>query len=259
MKNALEYFYNLSPKDIHLKDNVYRFTINGINYRLNPCNIDKFDLKMIIYFNNILKSNNVPMHNIYLNNFNEYITLIDGKYYILISYQNGMDKKIELSDIINFHSLTNNIIFGASENNYWNLLWEKKIDYFEYQINQFGKKLPIIRNSFGYYSGIVETGISLFNELGINNKYITFSHVRLNESNTLYDLYDPFNIMLDYKVRDVSEYFKSKYLSVNSDTNLLNEITNYLKFSKLNMNDHILFFIRMFYPSFYFDMYEKIL
>ena len=43
-------------------------------------------------------------------------------------------------------------------------MWIRKIDYFEYQISQFGKKYPIIRESFNYYVGLAENGISLLNK-----------------------------------------------------------------------------------------------
>ena len=92
----------------------------------------------------------------------------------------------------------------------WKRLWEEKIDYFEYQLSQFGNKHPLIRESFAYYTGYVEMAISLLNDLPKKNNNLVLTHKRIRGNSTLYDLYDPFNFVIDHKVRDAAEYFKSK-------------------------------------------------
>lgn len=36
-------------------------------------------------------------------------------------------------------------------------MWVQKIDYFEYQVSQMGKKYPVIRESSIYYVGLAES------------------------------------------------------------------------------------------------------
>lgn len=70
------------------------------------------------------------------------------------------------------------------------------------------------------------------------------------------EFYNPLNLVIDSKVRDVSEYFKNKFYEENLN---LNEIDNYIKISKLTYEEIMLFYIRLLYPSYYFDTYDEII
>ena len=96
------------------------------------------------------------------------------------------------------------------EGNLWKQLWSNKVDYFEYQITQVGKKYPLIRESFSYYIGVVEAGICLLN----NSKKLRCSvaHKRITKNEDLFEFYNPTNYILDTRVRDLSEYFKTMTL-----------------------------------------------
>ena len=54
----------------------------------------------------------------------------------------------------------NSIIITNNIDNNWDYLWSTKIDYLEYQINQSGKKYPLIVESFSYFVGLTENAIS---------------------------------------------------------------------------------------------------
>ena len=104
---------------------------------------------------------------------------------------------------------------------------------------------------------MVETGISLYNNTIQNFKSKkSISHKRINKNSTLYDLYNPLNLIVDYKVRDATEYFKNLFLN---KKNIFDDIVKYFYEEQLSLNDCYIFFIRMFYPSFYFDTYESII
>lgn len=102
--------------------------------------------------------------------------------------------------------------------------------------------------------GIVENGIALLN----NRKEMTtsISHKRIDNGETLFEFYNPLNYILDTRVRDASEYFKNKLFN-NED--VLAQIIEYLKKANMSEGEVYYFFIRMLYPSFYFDCYEKII
>ena len=92
----------------------------------------------------------------------------------------------------------------------------------------------------------------MLNYITNNNLYL--SHRRIDKNTTYYDLYNPFNMILDTQVRDTSDYIKDCFIH-----NEKVSIVQYLNGIKLTDNEKILFFIRMLYPSFYFDIYEKII
>ena len=255
MKNAIAYYYNLYSYDIHQINDKYKFIVNDNIYILTPCNREEINYIYKIY--ETLIKYGVPLHHIVININNNIYTTINNNDYILLQVYKEYDRKIELADIINFNLMVSNISFENNKVIDWATLWENKIDYFEYQVNQFGKRYPKIRDSFGYYAGITETGISLYRMINNNqNNKMIISHKRINHNSTLYDLYNPLNLVIDYKVRDVAEYFKSLFLI---KENVFEDIIYYFNQNYLTGYECLIFFNRMLYPSFYFDIYEKII
>ena len=257
MKNIIAYYYNLYSYDIHQHENVYRFTIGNRLYVLEPCDI--LELDKIYKICRILIQHNIYVHEIIPTTSNNLYITYNNINYILLKINNTTDRKIELQDIIEFNRKIGyiNTKDESIKSIDWGVLWSEKIDYFEYQINQFGKKYPKIRESISYYIGMVETGISLYNNtitnlIGIKH----ICHKRISDRSNFYDLYNPLNLTIDYKVRDASEYFKSLFIN---KKNIFDDIVKYFYEEQLSLNDCYIFFVRMFYPSFYFDLYEQII
>ena len=253
MKNYLKYFYDIDNVNIYQNKSDCFFSIQNYNYKFFKYIGDINKLNDIYMFSSNLLKNGIYCHQIIKNKDQNIVSYINGKNYILLRYYKNLDKKINIIDILNFNFLQlKDQKFDCSD---WKTLWELKIDYFGYQLNQFGYKHPLLRESFGYYSGYVELAISLLTDLQINSNNLLLSHKRLSKDSTLYDLYDPFNLILDNKVRDIAEYFKSKIF----DKDIIQKIINYFNMYQLQEYDYNLFFIRMLYPSFYFDRFEKIM
>lgn len=254
MRNLISYYYRLEPNDIHQTKNSYDFKIGNEHYRLQE-----------IYNNNVnniyetsleLYQRGIYTHQIVETIMNDLVVSYNKKNYVLIKYYDEFREKIDINTIKN--NQISNIYFDKTKiinTSNWGKLWSEKIDYFEYQMNQFGIKYPIIRNSFAYYLGLAEAGIALFNTYYDENHELYLSHKRIKSSSSIYDLYNPFNLTLDLKVRDIAEYFKSVYLE---EENIFEKIKIYLD-EQTEYYEKIMFFIRMFYPSFYFDIYEEIM
>lgn len=253
MKNAIAYYYDLYSYDIHQKNGVYKFTVENGFYTLSPCDITK--IYEIYKLSTNLLNMGIYTHQIIPNNKGELYTYINNVNYVLLKSSDLMDSIITYQDIINFTNTVKNL---KLESNYqkWNILWETKIDYFEYQLNQFGNKYPLIRESLSYYIGMAETGIMLFKNTRLDNIESCISHRRIKSTSTLFDLYNPLNYVFDYKVRDAAEYFKTLFLE---KEDIFSDIVNYISYNYLSEHDCLAFYIRMFYPSFYFDMYEDIM
>lgn len=255
MKNVIAYYYNLYSYDIHQQQDIYRFSVGNAQYVLLPCNI--VEIKKVYELCRNLSQNGIYVHQIIPTVSNNMYISFNNKHYVLIQYYENMNHKIKISDIINFNNSTANIDLEKNEQPNWGLLWSNKIDYFEYQINQFGKKYPKIRESISYYIGLAETGISLYmNSRIVNDNHLTVCHKRIGENSTLFDLYNPLNLIVDRRVRDAAEYFKDLFLS---KEDIFQEIVEYFHREYLSSYDCFIFFVRMFYPSFYFDMYEQII
>lgn len=254
MKNAINYFYHLNPDNIHKKDNIIYFIDNGYYYVFRVFNDDISILNIVSDISNKMYQNGIYIHQIISNINGEYITNIDGINYILVRSKSNMERTITINDIIEFHEKVKYIDVSQGKIN-WSELWSKKIDYFEYQVNQFGIKYPIIRKSFNYFIGIAENGISVYNDYVLEYTKCSIVHKRLLKSSKLYDLYDPFNLIYDVKSRDFSEYIKDYFFSSN-DAFFVFE--NNIGLFNFNSYELLLFYIRLLYPSFYFDVYEKI-
>lgn len=255
MKNVLSYYYNLHLSDIHQIEGIYRFNLNGIEYAFTQYKRNLNEIRELYELSLLLFQNGITVHQFVLNKENQLITYVNQKPYVLLQIYNNSKQNITINDINNF-SFSSSILKLPEKQVNWANLWSDKIDYFEYQVNQFGKKNPLIRESFSYFSGLVENGISLFNILELDYNNYSVSHQRLSSKDTMFEFLNPMNLIIDYKVRDACEFYKEKFLNKQS---ISNEIKEYLSNKNLNVYEILLFFIRMFYPSFYFDKYEYII
>ena len=226
---------------------MYKFSINNEYYYL-------FEVKENTNINNIynlnveLNKRSIYRVQIVLNNQNNIITFISQVNYVLIKSPINLDKTITLDDILFFNNITKGINYNFNRRDNWYSLWINKIDYFEYQINELENKYPLIKERFNYFAGLTETAISLIINLE-PKPILCISHNRIKKNTTLFDLYNPFNFIIDSNMRDIAEYFKD-----NSS-----DIENYIKNSKLTQDELRLLFIRILYPSYYFDIYEEII
>ncbi len=251
LKNTINYYYNLNINTIHQKEKNYYFKADNKNYLLLKCtNIEEPD---DIYRLNIYLSQILPVHRIVLNANNEAITKINDSNYLLLELFSN-NNKINLNNIIELSNIRIPFSVDKLKRNDWYNLWIKKVDYFEYQLSQIGKKYPLIRESFNYYIGLAENAIILVNNIDFNNIPLGLSHRRI--TNMSFNLYNPLNIVIDARIRDVCEYFKFCFFN-NIDISM--ELELFLSYNSFNIDEAKLFLARMFFPTYYFDLYEKII
>lgn len=257
MKNTLNYYYNLYPTSIHQINESYKCYVENEEYLLTPC-YDNLKLINEIYnLSNYLSQINVPCHKIIKNIKGQVLTLINNINYILmkIVVQNNM---ITTGDILYFSLIyIEPKYLNELKRNDWNHMWSKKIDYFEYQVSQFGLRYPVIRESINYYLGMAENCISLFSYLNINYyPQLSVGHNRIKIREGYLELYNPLNFIIDNRVRDLSEYIKDKFFFAKYTKEEAE--ADISKFSFNNI-EYSLLFVRLLYPSYYFDCYEEVL
>ena len=252
MKNIIEYYYNLQLVELQEKQNNYTFKVKNNNYILKEYNNNLDNINDIYTLNKYI-NNYYPIDKIILNKYNVPLTKVNNTYYILV--KTNERKELKLSIISNLSNIKLPEIKSLERNN-WEILWSNMIDYYESQIGQNEKKYPLIRESFDYFIGLGENAISYL----VNTKKEVQKEINDNKvlsHNSLYNsLYDPLNIIIDHKSRDVAEYIKTSFF--NNNKNIFKELDEYFFYNRYSLYGIRVLYARIIYPSFYFKLYDEI-
>ena len=248
MKNSIYNNYNILVYDIKVKNNSYYFYYNDELYSFD---LVVNDIKSIEEAYQYAIKYNLDCFRIIKNNKGELFSKINDKYYALLKIKGIL--KYEYNELSFYY-------YGVNKKgNNWSNMWSDRLDYYELQIKELGLKHQLLLNTFGLYHGIAENAILYYN-LSISkfneSSNVCIMHNRIKYPCYLIDYNNPLNFIIDYSVRDIAEYIKS-YMLVEKYTidNVINIINNY-NFSNLMFN---LFYSRLLYPSFYFDIFDKII
>ena len=259
MKNDIEYFYNLKINKLDHKNNYYIFEYNFLTFYFILLTRPIEDLPDLYNVTQELINKKILTHEFILNKDGKLVTRIEDNNYVLLKI-NTSNVEFDLIDIVKFQ---NSLILNKEKSklyrNDWATLWSDKIDYFEYQIREIGKDKELILNSFSYYVGLSENAISYVNHVNeMENKdfVLTLAHKRIHYPNYALNFYNPLSFIFDVRVRDVAEYLKNGFFQ---KENVLNELEHFLNTSRLSPYEYNLLYARLLYPSYYFDLYEKIM
>lgn len=256
MKNAIQYYYQLYPTDVYQSNGSYQFDVEEQHYYLTPYTRSFEELQELHQLSIQLLERGVYCHQFVVNIKQELITIINQIPYVLLGVFINSKEPVTINDLLFFSGLmVTDSEKSLLRRNHWKELWIEKNDYFEYQVSQFGKQYPKIRESFSYYLGLSEIGISLLNEVKYTEPLV-ISHRRICSNDSLFDLYNPLNFVYDYKERDLIEFWK---LEVLKDKFSFESFKLFLNSIPLNEDEWLLLLARAFYPTFYFDCYEKII
>ena len=262
MKQLLKYYYNIDVDNILKKEEYYYFYYNSNLFLLITNYRSEQELKEIYLITQELIKKNINVSEIIINNQETIVSEFEEKEYILtkINTNTSLDYSIEeivkLQNVLKVNTSKTNLY-----RNNWEILWEEKNDYFEYQIKELGINKKIVLNSFSYYIGLSENAISLVNTTNLNyreNKTIVLSHKRIKFPNMEIDFLNPLNFIFDINVRDIGEYLKSLFFSTNINKTL-KEKKKYLSIVKLTDFEANMLYARILYPSYYFDIYENVI
>ena len=250
MKNLINYFYNLIVNDFRKIDNYYLFEIDNIKYAFL-----EYDGNVNELYNmyTIIINNNKYCHEIVFNKDNRIVTFYQNKPYILIKKNIYLNTFVTLAEIINYDVP---IYVEKERKVIWDELWMNKIDYYEYQMNELGNKYQKLKLSFNYYVGLSECAINLLKYLNNDNIKFYITHKRIMYKEKTDELLNPINLIIDTRVRDIAEYFKINYINNNYN---VQDIIKEIDMLNLDYNESILLLSRLMYPSFYFDLYDKII
>ena len=261
MKNVINYYYNLNPNKINKIFNYYYFYLNNELYYFIIYTRRPDDINAIYTFNQDLIKNNILINEIINNKNNTILTPVNKIPYILIKIQINQNKPITLPEINYLSNIRIKYPNNLMRSN-WANLWANKIDYLEYQLEQNYQKYPLLSKSFNYFVGLTENAISYLNNTITTlkpekNDIGVISHDTISINDSIYSIYNPLNIIIDHKSRDIAEYIKISFF--NDNYKIFDELDEYFKhnyFSYYGMN---LLIARILYPSFYFEIYDNII
>lgn len=261
MKNAINYYYNLNPIKINQIFNYYYFYVDNELYNFIIYEKDTKSISYVYEFNKMLLSKNILVHEIINNRTNTILTFINQIPYLLIKISININKPIflgEISYLSNIYIDYPNELTRAN----WNVLWTQKIDYLEYHHEQNYQKYPLLSKSFNYFIGMSENAISYLNKTITKLKpdksdIGVISHDVLLLEDTVYSLYDPLNIIIDHKSRDLAEYIKLSFFKDNYS--IFDELDEYFRYHYFSFYGIQLLIARILWPSFYFERYDEIL
>lgn len=258
MKNILAYYYSLHPSEISHKDDKYFFEYVDCNYVFQIYDRPLSDVDSLYKVNKQMIERNLLVHEIVINNENKILTYVNNVPYILLEININKDARITLPEICHINNNSINIECDKIISRYdWATLWEAKNDYFEAQINEIGKKYPNLCNYANYYIGLAENAIS-YVRYAVNEKedaLMSICHKRINSNDDLFSLYNPINFVYDYRIRDVCEYIKASFFNGDDAYSL---VTEYFKNNYLSYKETLLFYGRLLYPSYFFDLHDDI-
>ena len=262
MENMIQFHYNIECQNLIEKQEIYYFSVEKQNFMLSPFQRSSEELEDIYQICEELKRMNYPVHTFILNREGKLVSNMNDHSYILLKLEENNQKEFNILDIIPF---SNGLHLSQTKSklyrNLWGELWSKKIDYFEYQVHELGKEKKIILNSFTYYVGLAENAISYVNSTLKKNPSnvanITLCHKRIHFPNPAEEYLNPLTFVFDLNIRDIAEYIKSAFFVNEEDAWI--ELKAFLSMKNYTLFDYEMFYARLLYPSYYFDIYEQVM
>ncbi len=260
MKNAIKYYYNLNVENIHFYHQKYFFNIGNSTYSFITYNRAQEEIIPLFELNKIIIQQDPNYYQIVPNRDKMPITVVDNIAYILLRLNNSTNREIQISDI-HFIPIILDKKIEILNRFSWTYLWSQKIDYIEYQLKHYEIEFPALIENVWYFIGMGENAISYVQNIiqsnnMTNQDYLTVAHRRLSSKDKLFDYYNPITLVVDHPARDVAEYLKSSFLN---DTYDMAKIEQYIKSINFTASGYGLLFGRLLFPSFYFDIFQKVI
>lgn len=252
MKEKIQYYYNVIPENLIYREEYIEFIHNGDSYFLMVEN-GKFQKAMVI--NQIMKFNKINIYEFVVNKNFQYITSLGNKNYVLLRLLvEKTEKEIDLNDLLLFTNLATNFTSTLK----WGEKWIQKTDALESNRNELLSKNKTIEKTLDYYLGVSENAIMYLKYYPSNNGKIYqlyLQHERINSKTRKYIMfYNPFFIIFDLRVRDISELIKQYILEGKKYKTILKKIIELLK---INYDEIGLIIARIMFPTYYFDFVEN--
>lgn len=248
MKNVIYTYYNILLDEINKDNSNYYFYYNGELFLFYLVENDNNLIKKIY---NYIKNNSIECYEIIFNKENEMFTKVGNKIYSLLKIKGILKYEVKFDEFR--HYPVDEI------GNDWGKLWSDRLDYYEIQIRELGFNYQTVLNSYGLFSGLASNAILYYNMTlkSFNDEpTISIVHNRMYYPMYQIDYNNPLNFVIDYSIRDVAEYIKAYVMSKDYEESNILLLIDRLELNSLMFN---LLYSRLLYPTFYFDVFDKII
>lgn len=229
----------------------YRFSLAAVSESEDL--VEKFN-ELILSLTNVFEGDIVY---IVKNKYNKYISNSkDDSNICLLSYKK--DNPININHFVKMHTSYQNQF-----NYYVDLkdiisLWDQRLEYIQNQclVNlNFDNDAHLLLYEYCQYAiGLALNALQYLADIRIDfnkNSYnSTLTHRRIKKIDK-FELFNPFNLIIDHSSRDLAELFKNDLI----DFNTLIQICSYYSYT---IDEYEYLLARLFYPTFIFDIVEDI-
>lgn len=251
MEDIIKYYYNLEGNLTKINDEKYLLYSNDTYYYFVKCLRTEEELNDILKICLELRNKRIRIDELIFNVEKKLVT----NNFVLMKINYFLDDTTSLNDILKLNDI---LTISKPFVNNWSNLWEKKIDYLEYQIGELGQNKKRLITSFSYYIGLAECALLVLKNT--ERKYpkdskLVLSRIRINYPNYDKDYFNPLNFIIDNRMRDIAGYLKSKFFKKEDIWEDIDEIFK----RQYSIYEYNIFYARMLFPSYYFDLFEDII
>lgn len=238
MRNIIKYYYDLDITRIRQVKEKFYLNIGNDLYVFCPCEETVKNILNYLY--------NEQYHQLILTKNKSMVISFNDMFYALFKV-NTVDRRINISDILNSRAITNENVKSR-----WIELWSLCVDEIELQLGEV--KNSDIHVYAYYYIGLAENAIQLLKTFDFNSVQVFLAHRRVGYNTRLIDFYNPCDLILDTKVRDIAEYYKDCFFYNDTSFSMQNI---YKSIDLMTTDERKLFIARMMYPTYFFDRFEE--
>jgi hypothetical protein len=245
------YGYNISITNNEFDFQGYKFVLINVNDNEEE----------IIKLNNLVDSinNNFRSDVVYIvkNKYGKYISTSkeDGNI-CLLSYK--IDDAIDINHFVKLHLLYYNKFQYKVNIEDIIILLDQRLEYIQNQclvnLNLDNDAHLLLYEYTLYAIGLALNSLQYLSDIHIDftteNYNCTLTHRRIKKMDK-YELFNPFNFIIDHSSRDLAELYKNNLISYNT-------LMNICSFYSYNLDEYEYLFARLLYPTFIFDIVEDI-
>lgn len=242
------YGYNANIENNEFEYEGYKFLLLSV----------EDDEKDIIKLNDLVNSLNVHFNSdvvfIVKNKYDKYIsTSKDNNNICLLTYK--IDNQININDFVKMHlSYFNSFSYKINIQQIIDL-WDQRIEYIENQCLtnfNFDNDAHLTLYEYTLYSiGLAINSLQYLADMNLDfkRKYSsTLTHRRIKKMDK-YELFNPFNLIVDHSSRDLAELYKNDIIS-------LDTLLNICAFYSYSVDEYEYLLARLLFPTFIFDIVE---
>ena len=242
------YGYNANIENNEFEYEGYKFLLLSV----------EDDEKDIIKLNDLVNSLNIHFNSdvvfIVKNKYDKYIsTSKDNNNICLLTYK--IDNQININDFVKMHlSYFNSFSYKINIQQIIDL-WDQRIEYIENQCLtnfNFDNDAHLTLYEYTLYSiGQAINSLQYLADMNLDfkRKYSsTLTHRRIKKMDK-YELFNPFNLIVDHSSRDLAELYKNDIIS-------LDTLLNICAFYSYSVDEYEYLLARLLFPTFIFDIVE---